>query len=213
MRAAAIMVENGDVARMQDHIRVLRQKNPEQAVNYYIIEGQVLTDAGLHDMAYTLYSDALAYSPDNDDLLYSRALTAEQLGRISEAESDLKKILAAKPDDVRTLNALGYTLADRTDRYQEALAYISKAFLQKPDDPAIIDSMGWVHYRLGDLEKARYYLEQAWEKNQDSEIGAHLGEVLWMSGERDEARRVFELARQAGPDNAVLLEVLDRLKP
>ncbi|MGB5475017.1 MAG: tetratricopeptide repeat protein [Gammaproteobacteria bacterium] len=213
LRAAAIMVENGDVARMQDHMRVLRQKNPEQAVNYYIIEGQVLADAGLHDKAYTLYSDALAYSPDNDDLLYSRALTAEQLGRISEAEADLKKILAAKPDDVRTLNALGYTLADRTDRYEEALAYISKAFLQKPDDPAIIDSMGWVHYRLGDLEKARYYLEQAWEKNQDSEIGAHLGEVLWMSGERDEARRVFELSRQAGPDNAVLLEVLDRLKP
>jgi tetratricopeptide (TPR) repeat protein len=213
LRAATIMVEDGDVARMQEHMRVLRQKNPDQAVNFYIIEGQVLTDAGLHDKAYALYSDALSYSPDNEDLLYSRALAAEKLGRIDETETDLKKILAGNPDDVRTLNALGYTLADRTDRYEEALGYISKAFVQKPDDPAILDSMGWVYYRLGDLEKSRFYMEQAWEKNQDSEIGAHLGEVLWMSGQLDEARRIFELSRKADPDNQVLLETLNRLKP
>lgn len=213
LRAATIMVESGNTKRMQEHMRVLRQKNPDQAVNYYIIEGQVLTDAGLHDKAYALYGDALGYSPDNEDLLYSRALAAEKLGKIDVAEADLRKILAGKPDDVRTLNALGYTLADRTDRYQEALGYISKAFVQKPDDPAIIDSMGWVHYRLGDLEKALYYLKMAWEKNQDSEIGAHLGEVLWMSGQHDEARRVFELSRELAPDNTVLLEVLNRLKP
>jgi tetratricopeptide (TPR) repeat protein len=73
--------------------------------------------------------------------------------------------------------------------------------------------MGWVHYRLGDLEKARHYLQQAWEKNRDSEIGAHLGEVLWASGLHDEARRVFEAAREAGPDDPVLRETLDRLKP
>jgi len=213
LRAATIMVEAGDVDRMQEHMRTLREKNPDQAVNYYIIEGQVLTDAGLHDKAYALYMEALEYSPDNVDLLYSRALAAEKVGRIGETEADLKKILAGNPDDVRSLNALGYTLADRTDRYQEALGYISKAFQQKPDDPAIIDSMGWVHYRLGDLEKARYYLEQAWQKDHDSEIGAHLGEVLWMSGQHDEARRVFELSRKAAPDNPVLLEVLNRIKP
>jgi len=213
LRAATIMVENGNVARMQEHMRTLRQKNTDQAVNYYVIEGQVLTDAGLHDKAYALYGEALEYSPDNDDLLYSRALAAEELGRVEEAETDLRTILDRSPDDVRTLNALGYTLADRTDRYEEALGYINKAFVQKPDDPAIIDSMGWVHYRLGDLDKARFYLKQAWEKNQDSEIGAHLGEVLWMSGQHDEARRVFELSRKSRPDDPVLLETLNRLKP
>lgn len=213
LRAAAIMVENGELGRMQEHMRVQRQKVPDHAVNYYIIEGQVLTDAGLHNQAYDLYTEALSSTPDNEDLLYSRALAAEKIGRIDQAETDLRRILVVSPDDVRTLNALGYTLADRTDRYEEALGYISKAYVQKPDDPAIIDSMGWVHYRLGDLEKARHYLELAWEKNPDSEIGAHLGEVLWASGLHDEARRVFDAARKAGPDNAVLQETLKRLKP
>jgi len=114
---------------------------------------------------------------------------------------------------VRSLNALGYTLADRTDRYGEALTFISRAFLLKPDDPAIIDSMGWVYFRLGDLEKARFYLQQAWEHNQDSEIGAHYGEVLWMSGERDEARRIWKISRELLSTDPVLLDTLQRLNP
>ncbi|MDX1696733.1 MAG: tetratricopeptide repeat protein [Thiohalobacterales bacterium] len=213
LRGASIMVKQGDLGRMQDYMRTLRQKHPQMAVQLFVIEGQVLTDAGLHQQAFEHYATALRHTPDEEDLLYSYALSAEKLGKLDIAEQSMRKILANDPDNVRTLNALGYTLADRTDRYQEALQYISKAYAREPDDPAIIDSMGWVHYRLGDLDKALEYLQQAWEMSKDSEIGAHLGEVLWVRGDRDAARAVWEASRKAMPDNPVLLEVLNRLNP
>ena len=213
LRVASIMVKQGDIGRMQDLMRTLRQKNPTMATQLYIIEGQVLSDAGLHQPAFDLYGKALNHAPEDEDLLYSYSLSAEKLGKLDVAERTMRQILAKDPDNVRTLNALGYTLADRTDRYEEALQYISKAYAQEPDDPAIIDSMGWVHFRLGDLDKALEYLQQAWELSKDSEIGAHLGEVLWMRGDRDAARAVWEASRKSKPDNPVLLEVINRLNP
>jgi tetratricopeptide (TPR) repeat protein len=213
LRAAEIMAANGETGRMRDYLREMRQKNPDQAVELYLIEGQVLTNQDMHQEAYDLYAKALELAPDNEDLLYSYALAAEKLNKLDVTEATLRRLLEKNPDSVRTLNALGYTLADRTDRYQEALAYISKAYMQSPDDPAIIDSLGWVYFRLGDLEKARMYLKQAWDMNQDSEIGAHYGEALWVSGQRDEARRIWDLSRKAAPDNPVLREVLQRIKP
>ena len=213
LRAASIMVKQDEVARMQEHMRSQRQKNTEMAVQLYIIEGQALTDAGLYEQAFDLYARALQHSPADLDLLYSYSLAAEKLNRLDIAEINMRRILEQDPDNVRALNALGYTLADRTDRYQEALQYISKAYAQEPEDPAIIDSMGWVHFRLGDLDKALEYLQQAWDLSKDSEIGAHLGEVLWMRGERDAARKIWEASREAMPDNPVLLEVIKRLNP
>lgn len=213
LRIAEILVRQGDIKTMQNKLRVLRQKNPEQAVAFYLLEGQVLSDAGHHSAAAEVYDTALAASPDNEDLLYARALAFEKLGRLEAAEADMRRILAGDPDNVRTLNALGYTLADRTDRYQEALDYITQAYAKKPDDPAIIDSMGWVQYRLGNLEEARRYLQQAWDMTKDSEIGAHLGEVLWMQGDRDAARAIWKISRENTPDNPVLLETVKRLDP
>jgi tetratricopeptide (TPR) repeat protein len=213
LRAAEIMAEQGQIERMREYLREMRQKNPEKAVELYLIEGQVLSNRGLDQQAFDLYRSALQIAPDNEDLLYSYALSAEALNKLDIAEGTLRQLLAKNPDDVRSLNALGYTLADRTDRYQEALTYISKAFVKSPDDPAIIDSMGWVYFRLGDLEKARMYLKKAWDMNQDSEIGAHYGEALWASGEHDEARHIWDLARKLNPSDPVLLEVLHRIKP
>jgi tetratricopeptide (TPR) repeat protein len=213
LRIAEILVRRGDVEAMQTRMRVLRQKNPEQVVEFYLLEGQVLSDAGHHDTAVGVYNTALAASPDNEDLLYARALAAEKLGRIDAAEADMRRILAKDPENVRTLNALGYTLADSTDRYEEALSYISQAYAKKPDDPAIIDSMGWVQYRLGNLEEARLYLQQAWDMTRDSEIGAHLGEVLWAQGERPAARAIWKASRESDPENPVLLETINRLAP
>ena len=213
LHAASIMVKRGEIERMHEYMRGLRQKNPLMAIQLFIIEGQALTDAGLNQEAFDLYSSALQHTPDEEDLLYSHSLAAERLGKLDVAEKSLRSILAQDPDNVRTLNALGYTLADRTDRYQEALQYISKAYAQEPDDPAIVDSMGWVYFRLGDLDKAREYLQKAWEISKDSEIGAHYGEVLWIIGERDTAMQVWEVSRQANPDDPLLLEVINRLNP
>ncbi len=213
LRIAEILVRQDDVDAMQRHMRILRQKDPAQSVTYYLLEGQVLSDAKLYREAFELYARALQASPDNVDLLYAHSLAAEQLGKLEIAERDMRRILEMDPDNVRTLNALGYTLADQTDRYEEALVYINRAYAQEPDDPAIIDSLGWVHYRLGNLDEAQDLLQRAWNMTQDSEIGAHLGEVMWVQGDHEGARKIWEASRQASPDNPVLLEVINRYNP
>ncbi len=213
LRIAEILVRQGNVADMQNHMQILRQKDPAQSVTYYLLEGQVLTDAQLDEEAFELYGKALQASPDNVDLLYAHSLAAEQLGKLEIAERDMRHILELEPDNVRTLNALGYTLADQTTRYEEALGYINRAYAQEPNDPAIIDSLGWVQYRLGNLDEARSLLQRAWDMTQDSEIGAHLGEVMWVQGDRDGARKIWKASRQSSPDNPVLLEVINRYSP
>ncbi len=210
LRTAEILIKQDKLDEMQAYMQSLRQKNPEQAVQFYLLEGQVLSDAGLQQSAYDLYTTALAENPDTEDLLYARALTAEKLGDLDAAEQDMLRILANDPENIRTMNALGYTLADKTDRYDEALAYITSAYEKTPDDPAIIDSMGWVQYRLGYLDNARRYLQQAWDMTSDSEIGAHLGEVMWQQGDHEAARKVWERAVEISPDNAVLQDTLKR---
>jgi tetratricopeptide (TPR) repeat protein len=213
VRLSRVMVKQGRLDEVKREMQVLRRNNPENIVDFYLIEGQVFSDLDLDEEAYQLYGEALKDHPEDEHLLYARALVAERTDRLERAEADLQRILENDPDNVRALNALGYTLADRTDRYAEALGYIERAYARTPDDPAIIDSMGWVHYRLGNLDKAREYLQQAYDMSGDGEIGAHLGEVLWMLGERDAARAVWEESLEKAPDNAVLKEVTNRFMP
>ena len=213
LRMSKILVQQGRLDEVRKNMQRLRHNDPDNAVDIYLIEGQILSDLTLYNEAWQLYDQALAVHTDNEDLLYSRALTSEKIDRIDLAEKDMLRILELDPENVRAMNALGYTLADRTDRYEEAFRYIQQAYDRKPDDPAIIDSMGWVHYRLGNLDKARGYLQQAWDMTGDGEIGAHLGEVMWMQGDRDEARRIWAESKESSPDNPVLKKVLDRFMP
>jgi len=213
LRMAKILAGQGRLDEVRDEMQALRRNNPENAVDYYLIEGQVLSDLEMYQEAYALYAEALKSNPQEQDLLYAQALVAEQLDRVDVAEQYMRRILEQDPDNVRTLNALGYTLADRTDRYEEARQYIEKAYAQKPDDPAIIDSMGWVQYRLGNLEEARRYLQHAYDMTGDGEIGAHLGEVLWMQGDQSGARRVWQEALKSAPENPVLKEIINRFTP
>ena len=156
------------------------------------------------------YSRGLAAFPDDLDILYARGLSWERRDDIARAEADLRRILVIEPESVATLNALGYTLADRTDRYQEALELINRARAAEPDNAAIIDSYGWVLYRLGRTEEALGELRRAYALQKDAEIGAHLGEVLWVLGKRDEARKYFEQAREIDPDNRALQRALEK---
>jgi Flp pilus assembly protein TadD len=147
------------------------------------------------------FARGLSAFPDDSGLLYSRALSWERRDDIARAEADLRKILVAEPENVAALNALGYTLADRTERYTEALELIDRARVAEPDNAAIIDSYGWVLYRLGRNDEALVELRRAFALQKDPEIAAHIGEVLWFEGQKDEARRFFDEARKLDPDN------------
>jgi len=176
----------------------------------YLLEAELRKDAGDLDGELDAYARGLAAYPDEPELLYARGLMWERRDDIPRAEADLRRILVADPENVATLNALGYTLADRTTRYEEALQLIDRARVADPDNPAIIDSHGWVLYRLGRNKEAVAELRRAFALQKDAEIGAHLGEVLWITGHRDEARRYFEEARKLDPDNRSLKRALQK---
>ncbi|HLM54403.1 MAG TPA: tetratricopeptide repeat protein, partial [Pseudoxanthomonas sp.] len=152
----------------------------------------------------------LAAYPDDNALLDARALAWERRDRIDRAEADLRRILVTDPENTAALNALGYTLADRTTRYQEALELIDRARVAAPDEAAIIDSYGWVLYRLGRIEEALVQLRRAFTLMKDPEIAAHIGEVLWVSGQKEEARKYFDEARKLDPENRSLLRALEK---
>ena len=147
------------------------------------------------------------------DLLYSRAMLAEKMDRLDVLEADLKAIIAEDENNATALNALGYTLADRTDRYEEAYAYVKRAYELSPNDFYILDSMGWVMYRLGRLDEAVEFLQKALELRNDPEIAAHLGEVLWVMGDKQAAEKVWETALKDTPTDDRLLKVIQRFKP
>ena len=128
-------------------------------------------------------------------------------------ESNLARLIQLRPDNAHAYNALGYSLADRNIRLPEAKKLIEKALELAPDDYFIIDSMGWVLYRMGDLKGAAVQLRRAWQGRPDAEIGAHLGEVLWELGERDEARRIWQEALKASPENESLQKTVKRFIP
>ena len=193
---------------------MLKGSQPEnQVVRIYITRGGILRGAGRYDAAMETYNTALAIVPGNSDLLYARALAAEKVGRIDILEADIKLILQKDPDNAHALNALGFTLADQTNRYSEALGYLERAIEIMPDDAAIIDSLGWVNYRMGNYPQAIQLLRKALSRFDDAEIAAHLGEVLWVSGNQDEARRVWQKGLNTSPGHPMLQKVMQRFIP
>jgi len=155
-------------------------------------------------------SDALTHTPDDPDLLYDAAMAAERIDALEAVEKHLKHLITLKPDHAHAYNALGYTWADRNMRLQEADQLLARALALAPDDPAIIDSAGWLQYRLGHLDKARVLLQQAFDSRPDADIGAHLGEVLWQLGQREQALSVWRSAQTLGPDSPTLMNTLKR---
>ncbi|MBB1473918.1 tetratricopeptide repeat protein [Luteimonas sp. MC1782] len=176
----------------------------------YVMEAELRREDGGGDAELDAYARGLAAFVDDAALLYARALMWERRDDIARAEADLRRILLADPDSTAALNALGYTLADRTTRYDEALELIERARVAEPGNAAIIDSYGWVLYRLGRNEEAVVELRRAYVLEKDAEIAAHLGEVLWVLGRHDEARRYLEEARAIDPDNRALKRALEK---
>lgn len=213
-RVASMRAKTGDLEGARRLLTDLRTREPSLAVRLYLVEGDILAQAGKLREALDLYNRVLIEQPNNHDLLYARALVAERLNDLQLAETDLRRIVTEDPNNFHAWNALGYTLADRTDRLQEALEYIEKAQALAPDEAAIIDSLGWVHYRLGNFALAERHLRRAYELSRgDAEVAAHLGEVLWEQGKRKEARALWEKARRSSPDNLPLKKTLEKYLP
>jgi len=174
----------------------------------YMLEAELHAKDKQVDAERDAFARGLAAQPDNIDLLYARALMWERTDDIARAEADLRRILVIAPDNVAALNALGYTLADRTRRYREALELIDRARVAEPGNAAIIDSYGWVLFRLGKTRAALEQLRRAYAQQKDPDIASHLGQVLWVLGQREEARKYFEEARKLEPGNRSLQRAL-----
>ncbi len=212
MRTASAIAKQGKLDEARAFLKRVADENPEDAVQVTVAEAQLLRDASRHDDAFKLLSEALGKQPEQPDLLYDLALTAEKLERFDLLEANLRKLIEVKPDHAHAYNALGYSFAERNLRLPEARKLIEKALTLAPEDYFIIDSLGWVLYREGDLKGAARELRRAYGGRPDAEIGAHLGEVLWVLGERDEARRIWDEALKAGPENETLQKTLKRLR-
>lgn len=210
IRMAIVMSEMGDISGARFQLHELRKQQPAREKRLYQIEGEVLRKAGNPEQGVDVLTRALENHPGDFDLLYSRALLAERADRLDIVEEDLRYIIERDPAHADALNALGYTLADRTDRYREAYDLIQRALELKPDNYAILDSMGWVLYKLGNHEEAIDYLRRALEMEHNYEVAAHLGEVLWVVGEKEEALDVWERALEAFPDEEMLQDVMQR---
>jgi len=212
LRAVRMIYQQDDLPDARQRLSELRGIYPELRDRIYAAEGQLLYEARDNRAALEVYNHGLDKLPESMELRYGRSMAYERLGRLDAAEADLRRVLDNSPDSARALNALGYLLANHSQRYDEALGYIQRALDSDPANPAILDSMGWVQYRLGHLDKAQDYLERAHQNFPDPEVAAHLGEVLWQQGERDAARRIWQDALADNPDHPVLRETVARFE-
>ncbi|MEE3508554.1 MULTISPECIES: tetratricopeptide repeat protein [unclassified Pseudomonas] len=211
LRQSDILMSNGSVAEASKRLAAAREAQPDYAIQLYLIEAETLANNNQSDRAWQVLGQALKQYPDDLNLLYTRAMLAEKRDDLSQMEKDLRAIIKREPDNAMALNALGYTLSDRTTRYAEAKALIERAHALNPEDPAVLDSLGWVNYRLGNLDEAERLLRQALERFPDHEVAAHLGEVLWANGKQREARKVWSKALEQQPDSPILRSTLRRL--
>ena len=213
VRLGLIIARQGYIEEARKHLRSVHTRGLKEANILVQAEAEMLIDQKRYQDAMDVYNKALEKRGYDSELLYSRAMLAEKMDRLDLLERDLRRIIAKEPNHAQALNALGYTLADRTDRYDEAYKLIKRALEISPDDYYVLDSMGWVLYRQGKLDEAQKYLQHALDLRKDPEIAAHLGEVLWVKGDRKAARDVWNTALQETPKDRKLLDVIKRFNP
>lgn len=212
LRRAMLEGRGGNLATARELLGSIRESGEaEYADEAWMVEAELLREAGRAEESVRLMGEALRESPNKVSFLYTRAISAVAAGDIGLAEQDLRRIIQIDGDNAMALNSLGYTLTDQTSRHREAYRLIQRALELAPDDPAVLDSMGWVHFRMGDAEKALPYLEQALEGDDNPEIAAHLIEVLWTLERHEEAREIVDHAMENYPDDPYLTRTLERL--
>lgn len=211
INSAKILFDKKKLVEASQLLTAARKQNPEYATPFYLFEIDELINHNSIKQAWQLVSKALADQPHNTGLIYGRALVAEKLNNVRQAEQDLRQVIKLEPNNATALNALGYILADKTSRYKEALALIQQALKIEPDNPLTLDSLGWVNYKLGNLGAAASTLQQAYAKRPDPEIAAHLGEILWQQGQQQQAKIIWSKALEENPTNETLSETIFRL--
>lgn len=207
----SLLAKDKQFDEANSRLSLLQEKFPKQKLRLLLLQAELYTLQKQYERAFNLLTEALVDFPDQKELLYTRALMAERVHKPDIVEADLKKILAVDPDNVEALNALGYTLLNKPERYADAEKYLQHALRLEPDAAVIIDSYGWLQFKLGNTEKALDYLQRAYEKQQENEIAAHLAEVLWALGRKDEAKKIFNKAIKDAPDDEYLLDFQRRI--
>jgi len=202
----------GKVDDARARLKQAREKSPEQAVRFYLAEAELLVGEKLYQDAQQALNEALTEFPEDSNLLYTRAMNSERLDDLEKAEADLRTILSQDTNNSIALNALGYTLANKTTRFEEALELIEQALALQPNDPAIIDSMGWVQFRLGNTEKALEYITKAFNAFPDQEVAAHLAEIYWIMGDKERAQTIIKEGLERQPESTMLNGLIERLE-
>jgi tetratricopeptide (TPR) repeat protein len=211
-RRASLLARQGKLADARKLLRPAADASDADVRALLLAEAQLLRDQRDFAGSLAVLTTATERFANDPDLTYEQAMMAEKVGKFDVMETLLRKVIELKPDYHHAYNALGYSLAERNQRLPEAKQLIERALQLAPGEPFLVDSLGWVEFRLGNLPEAAKLLRQAHGGRPDAEIAAHLGEVLWASGEQDEARRVWQEADKRDPKNEALRETLDRLK-
>lgn len=212
MRRASLLARQGQLPQARALLRNQPERRPEDARLKLVAEAQLLRDLKAWQQSYEVYSEAAARFPQDTDLIYDQAMMAEKAGKLADMEKLLRQLIAAKPDYHHAYNALGYSLAERNMRLPEAKQLIEKAVSMAPGDAYIQDSLGWVEFRMGNTARALGILQAAYSKRPDAEIAAHLGEVLWASGQREQALKIWREGLLLSADNETLQGTLKRLQ-
>ena len=208
-RASQLLIETAFTSDIKAFFDEQRRAYPSAAEQLFLLEADSLRD--WKGETLKAYDRGLTAFPKSFSLLYGRAMAHESEGELGAMENDLRSILVQDPNHAATLNALGYTLTNHTQRYEEAADLIERALSLSPGDPAILDRLGWVYYKLGQYNQSEVLLRQAHKAFPDPEVAAHLGEVLWMQGRQVEARDIWRDGLSRVPDHPIILEALERL--
>ncbi|MFA5825218.1 MAG: tetratricopeptide repeat protein [Gallionellaceae bacterium] len=213
LREAYLLNKAGKLNEARTALKSAPATSNQQRVTVILIEAQMLREAKQFDASYRILTEALEKLPNHPQLLFEAAMAADKLGKPELFEQLLRKLLQVAPDHAQANNALGYSFLERNVRLEEGMQLVEKAYQLAPDDAAITDSVGWGYYRQGKLDKSLEFLRRAFATTPDPEIAAHLGEVLWVQGSKDEARKVWQDTLKAHPDSESLRVLIKRFIP
>jgi tetratricopeptide (TPR) repeat protein len=213
LREAYLLSKGAKLKEARAVLKAVPVSNNQQRVTVALVEAQLLRDAKQLEASQQVLLDALDKLPNHPQLLFEAAMVADKLGKIDQFEQMLRKLLQVAPDHAQAYNALGYSFLDRNVRIEEGMQLVQKAYQLEPNDAAITDSVGWGYYRLGKMDKSAEFLRKAFALNTDPEIAAHLGEVLWVQGNKDEAIKVWQDTLKEHPDSTVLRALIKKFVP